>query len=411
TSTGQAASPAQQPAPSQDEYLSVPTFTREQALHAIATAALVSEDDVFTLKQAEVPAREVPTEADLFGLPQSREPSLPLLPPVWIDTPASAALPNLHDFAEPQAEPLLVVAPEQSFPKESDRATRKPTRPLVSRPPTTAPAELAVEPSLQPVAEPVFEPVAEPVFEPVAAVEPVNPFRVSSPPAEPMEVKQVEPAPPTQQEPVLLIEPEPVLLVEPEPEPVLLIEPEPEPSQVSVHPTEAATSAPKPRKEKTLFKPGVAKAPLSSNGRGTSAAAQVPSALAVAVQGLDPQSVRDAGPTFVFLLAALQAGEQVSALVQGWVKGSPCVVARTDRRLILIVSRPAKPLVQSLEIERVEISLSALDQQGFIALRLIDGSKMLQVQGIRDAAKARELKAQVAAQQSAAPRNADQSFF
>lgn len=98
----------------------------------------------------------------------------------------------------------------------------------------------------------------------------------------------------------------------------------------------------------------------------------------------------------------------MSALVQGWVKGSACIVARADRRLILVVSRTPKALVQSLNVSTVEISISQPDRQGFSTMRLLDGTKMLQVQGIRDAGSARQLQA---GQQRSAPDGQSQGFF
>jgi hypothetical protein len=126
-------------------------------------------------------------------------------------------------------------------------------------------------------------------------------------------------------------------------------------------------------------------------------------ALATAIQSLKAESIRDASPTFAPLLATLQAGEQVIALVQGWVKGSPCVVARTDRRLILVVGRSPQPLVQSLNLYGVEILLSSPDADGLCNLKLIDGPKMLQVRGVRDVLHAQKLKQASAPQQGATP--------
>jgi hypothetical protein len=110
----------------------------------------------------------------------------------------------------------------------------------------------------------------------------------------------------------------------------------------------------------------------------------------------------------------------VSALVQGWVKGSACVVVRTDRRLILVVNRSPQALVQSLNVSTVEISISQPDRQGFSTMRLLDGTKMLQVQGIRDASSARQLQQGQAGQagqagqddqQRSAPDGQNQGFF
>jgi hypothetical protein len=92
-------------------------------------------------------------------------------------------------------------------------------------------------------------------------------------------------------------------------------------------------------------------------------------------------------------------------------------VVRTDRRLILVVNRSPQALVQSLNVSTVEISISQPDRQGFSTMRLLDGTKMLQVQGIRGASSARQLQQGQAPQapqddqQRSAPDGQNQGFF
>ena len=173
---------------------------------------------------------------------------------------------------------------------------------------------------------------------------------------------------------------------------------------------QAAQTA-KQRPQRNLFEPGVSKPRAAAAKPTPAASAALPDSLIAILTGLDPQSVRDASPNFAPLLASLQDGETVSALVQGWVKGSACIVARTDFRLILVVSRTPKALVQSLNVSTVEISISQPDRQGFSTMRLLDGTKMLQVQGIRDAGSARQLQQGQAGQQRSAPDGQGQGFF
>ncbi|MEI7888551.1 MAG: hypothetical protein WCJ04_14280, partial [Actinomycetes bacterium] len=168
---------------------------------------------------------------------------------------------------------------------------------------------------------------------------------------------------------------------------------------------------PKSREERSLFEPGATKPRVTPQPAAQADLTQTPAALAQALSSLDPQSVRDASPTFASLIATLQSGEAVTALTQGWVKGSPCVVARTDRRFILVVSRSPQPLVQSLNLSRVELSFGTPDDQGFSALRLIEGPKMLQVQGIRDAAQAQLLRQGHVSQPPSEEQPTDQGFF
>ena len=118
---------------------------------------------------------------------------------------------------------------------------------------------------------------------------------------------------------------------------------------------------------------------------------EVPDRLAASLARLDPRSIRDAAPTFDSLLDTLGPQEQVQHLVQGWTKGLPCVVARTDRRVLVVVSRFPEPLVESLHPTRTKVSLYGPPGTDRASLTVVDGRRLLEVTGVRDGAEARAI--------------------
>ena len=89
----------------------------------------------------------------------------------------------------------------------------------------------------------------------------------------------------------------------------------------------------------------------------------------------------------------LEPDEMVRHLVQGWAKGSVCVVAATDRRLVIVVARHPEPLVETLPPESTSISLYGPPGTDRVSLAVVDGRRLLEVTGIRDSADAAALRA------------------
>jgi hypothetical protein len=112
-----------------------------------------------------------------------------------------------------------------------------------------------------------------------------------------------------------------------------------------------------------------------------------------ALDRLDPASRRDAAAALVPLARSLDPDEEVHALVQGWAKGLLCVVARTDDRIVIVVDRFPKPLVESLDprTTRVEVRGPAAPER--VSISVIDGQRLLEVTGVRDPEQARLLAA------------------
>lgn len=75
-------------------------------------------------------------------------------------------------------------------------------------------------------------------------------------------------------------------------------------------------------------------------------------------------------------------------LVQGWAKGLPCILVRTDRRIIVVVSRFPEPLVESLHPVRTVISLYGPPATDRTSLTVVDGRRLLEITGILDGTEA-----------------------
>ena len=108
---------------------------------------------------------------------------------------------------------------------------------------------------------------------------------------------------------------------------------------------------------------------------------------------LDPASERDAAPILLPFARTLEPDETVEHLVQGWAKGSVCLVARTDRRLVVVVARHPEPLVETLAPESTSVSLYGPPGTDRVSLAVVDGRRLLEVTGIRDSTDAAALRA------------------
>lgn len=109
-----------------------------------------------------------------------------------------------------------------------------------------------------------------------------------------------------------------------------------------------------------------------------------------AVDRLDAASVFAAGGALQTAAAALAPGEEVEHLVVGSVQAVPCVVIRSERRLLVVADRPGRPLVESLHPLHTNVSV-ALAEDGTAVVSVSDGRRVMAVGGVRDVEAARLL--------------------
>jgi putative ABC transport system permease protein len=326
------------------------------------------------------------------------------------------------------------VPPLQAVADAGDRALRPRTRrtrrdqaaaPAAAPVPAAAPAAPAPAVSPAPVTSPTVDlppplplvdlpPPAPPIPAPAAA--PAAP----TPPAPP--VAPTPPPPPPLPTPAPVI-PEPPPAAAPEPPPATPFSPRPShrqpppawsPGPSGDGPASAPrpTSAPRPAARTTpspaegwlrsspppdatppppatppLFRPGPAEPARSEQRR---AAAEAPVADAVQLRlgdawsRLDPATRRDGATVLAAFARALQPDERIEHLAQGWTKGAPCLVARTDRHVVVVVDRFPEPVVERLH--RTATTLTPYGPPGTdrVSLAVVDRRRLLEVTGIRD---------------------------
>jgi hypothetical protein len=76
-------------------------------------------------------------------------------------------------------------------------------------------------------------------------------------------------------------------------------------------------------------------------------------------------------------------------LVVGRVKGIACVLARTERRLVVVADRPGRPLVESLH-PATPVRVQPVED-GTAVVVVVDRLRQLRIEGVRDRAEARAL--------------------
>lgn len=272
-------------------------------------------------------------EGSSFPAPATVDPGAgTVLPPPYVGPPVSTEPTSLDQVpVEPvPAEPVEVFASEPEAPEPVEPAVAEPVpgptpEPEPVAPPVEEPVVTAA-PGDEPTAEPVAEPTAEPTAEPVA-----------------------EPAYASADEPDLVDEPVPV-------------------------PERRSVFSERSRRERLTERVGPTP--------------EVPDRLVHIAARLDPISLADGGPLLGLLVDQLGDIEVVENMVQGWVKGLPCVVARTDMRTLVLVSRFPKPLVQSLRNNKVSMSTYGPANIGTVSMSIVHGKRVLEVIGIRDRAEA-----------------------
>lgn len=120
------------------------------------------------------------------------------------------------------------------------------------------------------------------------------------------------------------------------------------------------------------------------------------------LERLHPDSVNDSRPALVPLARTLEPDEDILAMVQGWAKGLLCLVVRTDRRIIIVVDRFPEPLVESLDRLATKVLLFGPPNDR-ASVSIVDGSRLLEVTGVRDRAQAERLQRSDPAPRTAQP--------
>ncbi|MFN7150479.1 MAG: hypothetical protein ACK4V6_13490, partial [Microthrixaceae bacterium] len=168
-----------------------------------------------------------------------------------------------------------------------------------------------------------------------------------------------------------------------------------------------ATPTPAPRQRAprrgSLFQPAptdaagvdAAAAARRATERRTAASAPLDPVVAIrlgaALAPLDPATVREATPVLAAFARALEPDEVVQVAVQGWAKGQLTLVARTDRRIVVVLDRFPEPAIESLHRDRTQLAVYGPPGASRVSLAVVDGRRLLEVTGIRDDGPAHEL--------------------
>jgi putative ABC transport system permease protein len=113
--------------------------------------------------------------------------------------------------------------------------------------------------------------------------------------------------------------------------------------------------------------------------------------LAAAVRRLDPNTVLQGAGSLSRAGLVLAPGEWVSSVVCGRVRDWPTTVVRTDRRILVVVDRPGRPIVESLHPMATGVSLEADGTTGRFTVTLVDRGRRLEVHGVVELAAAEAL--------------------
>lgn len=106
--------------------------------------------------------------------------------------------------------------------------------------------------------------------------------------------------------------------------------------------------------------------------------------LGESVERLDPATRREAAAVLMPLARSLDPSERIEHIAQGWTKGLMCLVARTDRRVVVVVDRFPAAVVESLGRESTAISVYGPPGTDRVSLAVVDGRRLLEVTGVRD---------------------------
>jgi len=105
---------------------------------------------------------------------------------------------------------------------------------------------------------------------------------------------------------------------------------------------------------------------------------------------LDPLSSGDVAGALRIVGSTLAEGEQVERLVAGRVKDIPCVVVRTERRVLVVADRSGRPVVESMHPQRTSV-IARAGGDGTVHVTVSDGGREMRLTGVRDATEAESL--------------------
>jgi len=110
--------------------------------------------------------------------------------------------------------------------------------------------------------------------------------------------------------------------------------------------------------------------------------------LGAALERLDRATQDDAHAVLSAFARSLEPDEQIGHLAQGWTKGLTCLVARTDRGIVIVIDRFPEPVVERLDRRRAAISVYGPPGTERVSLAVVDGRRLLEVTGVRDRSEA-----------------------
>jgi len=72
------------------------------------------------------------------------------------------------------------------------------------------------------------------------------------------------------------------------------------------------------------------------------------------------------------------------------VKDIPCVVVRTERRVLVVADRSGRPVVESMHPQRTSV-IARAGGDGTVHVTVSDGGREMRLTGVRDATEAESL--------------------
>lgn len=127
------------------------------------------------------------------------------------------------------------------------------------------------------------------------------------------------------------------------------------------------------------------------------------------IELLDPVEARSATRMLESFARVLEPDERVEHMVQGWTGGLACLLARTDRRLLVVIDRFPDVTVEAMSSGRTRVSMFGPPGSALVSLSVLDGKRLLEITGIAGRDQARALCTGVAPR-STGPAGRDQYF-
>jgi putative ABC transport system permease protein len=332
-------------------------------------------------------------------------PAPPALPP-----PPVAAPPVVAPLPPP---PLTFPPPPVAPAQQTPPAAPSPAAPPPTAPPPAVPPPAVPPPFVPPApsAPPSAPPAAPPApATPVGPAAPAHPEPPAAAPPEPAEPQPVAPAAASEPPPAAPFSPRPADATAPRP--AWSAEPDGDAPEAASRgraarpprrtPSEGwvRSAAPAdgggPAEPPPLFEPGPSSTPPPrSEARRAAAEAPIADAVRIRLGGaldrLDLATQRDASTVLGAFARSLAPDERIEHLAQGWTKGAMCLVARTDRHVVVVVDRFPEPMVERLGRNATAVTLFGPPGTDRVSLAVVDGRRLLEVTGVRDRAEARAL--------------------